>query len=245
MKATITIRRQFIAFLALVGGTVACKKKDTIAFTDPCTGTLVNGQLVTEIQLTSASPVVMFQKRLYALNGSEASPIGWVCANLTMEQRESVAKGFQVLTAPVDIPDVIPEIDLSEKLTNEADFSGRGVAGGVASGVEGGSVPVNQDQPFSDFQVEKPVAPFPGSGSPRYPEILLSAGVEGQVLGQFVVDTLGRVESGSFKVIRSDHDLFSAAVEEAVPAMRFFPAEVGGRKVKQLVQQPFIFNRYR
>jgi protein TonB len=156
-----------------------------------------------------------------------------------------IAKGFQVLTAPVDIPDVIPEIDLSKKLTNEADFSGRGVAGGVASGVVGGSVPVNQDQPFFDFQVEKPVAPIPGSGSPRYPEILLSAGVEGQVLGQFVVDTLGRVESGSFKVIRSDHDLFTAAVRSALPAMRFLPAEVGGRKVKQLVQQPFVFNRQR
>ena len=155
-----------------------------------------------------------------------------------------IAKGFQVLTAPVDIPDVIPEIDLSKKLTNEADFSGRGVAGGVASGVVGGSV-VNQDQTFFDFQVEMPVAPIPGSGSPRYPEILLSAGVEGQVLGQFVVDTLGRVESGSFKVIRSDHDLFSAAVRSALPAMRFLPAEVGGRKVKQLVQQPFVFNRQR
>lgn len=156
-----------------------------------------------------------------------------------------IAKGFQVLTAPVDIPDVIPEIDLSKKLTNEADFSGRGVAGGVASGVVGGTVPVNQDQPFFDFQVEKPVAPIPGSGSPRYPEILLSAGVEGQVLAQFVVDTLGRVESGSFKVIRSDHDLFTAAVRSALPAMRFLPAEVGGRKVKQLVQQPFVFNRQR
>ena len=33
-------------------------------------------------------------------------------------------KGFQVLTAPVEIPDVIPDIDLSKKVTDEADFSG-------------------------------------------------------------------------------------------------------------------------
>lgn len=99
------------------------------------------------------------------------------------------------------------------------------------------------DATFFDFQVEKPVAPIPGSGAPRYPEILLAAGVEGQVLAQFVVDTLGRVESGSFKVIRSDHELFSAAVQSAAPALRFLPAEVGGRKVKQLVQQPFVFSR--
>lgn len=152
-----------------------------------------------------------------------------------------VAKGFQVLTAPINIPDVIPEIDLSKRLTNEDDFSGRGVAGGIASGVVGGTPQVISDQPYFDFQVEKPVAPVPGTGSPRYPDILRSAGVEGEVLAQFVVDTTGRVEVPSFKVIRKSHDLFEAAVRGALPQMRFLPAEVGGRKVKQLVQQPFVF----
>lgn len=151
-------------------------------------------------------------------------------------------KGFQVLTAPVNIPDVIPEIDLSKKLTNEADFSGKGVAGGIASGVVGGTAPVIQDQPYFDFQVEKPVAPIPGTGSPRYPDILRSASVEGQVVAQFVVDTTGRVEVSTFKVITSTHDLFVSAVRQALPQMRFLAAEVGGRKVKQLVQQPFVFN---
>src|SRR6188768_251301 len=44
-------------------------------------------------------------------------------------------KGFQVLTAPVEIPDVIPDIDLSKKVTDENDFSGKGVAGGTSKGV--------------------------------------------------------------------------------------------------------------
>jgi protein TonB len=151
-------------------------------------------------------------------------------------------QGFQVLAAPVDIPDVIPEIDLSKKLTNEADFSGKGVAGGVASGVVGGTAPVNTDQPYFDFQVEKPVAQIPGSGTPNYPDILRSSSVEGQVLAQFVVDTTGRVEIASFKVIQSSHALFESSVRSALPRMRFLPAEVAGRKVKQLVQQPFVFN---
>jgi hypothetical protein len=30
-------------------------------------------------------------------------------------------------------------------------------------------------------------------------------------------------------------------VRDALPAMRFAPVEVGGRKVGQLVQQPFTF----
>ena len=149
-------------------------------------------------------------------------------------------KGFQVLTAPVNIPDVLPEIDLSKKLTNAADFTGKGVAGGTSKGVVGG-VLVKDDQPLFEFQVEKPVMQAPGSAQPRYPDILKSAGVEGEVLAQFVVDTTGRAEAGSFKVLKASHELFAAAVKNALPNMKFLPAEVGGRKVRQLVQQPFVF----
>src|SRR6478672_1574190 len=150
-------------------------------------------------------------------------------------------KGFQVLTAPVEIPDVIPDIDLSKKVTDEADFSGKGVAGGVAKGKEGGAV-VQSDQPYLEFQVEKPVVPAPGSISPRYPDMLRQAGVEGEVLAQFVVDTTGKAEPGSLKILKSSHDMFVQSVKNALPNMKFIPAEVGGRKVKQLVQQPFTFS---
>jgi protein TonB len=150
-------------------------------------------------------------------------------------------KGFQVLTAPIKVPDVLPDIDLSKKVTDEADFSGKGVAGGVAKGVVGGTAPVNTDQPYFEFQVEKQVQTASGSPPPRYPDMLRSANIEGEVLAQFIVDTTGRFEQGSFKVIKSSHDLFTAAVKNALPNMKFYPAEIGGRKVKQLVQQPFTF----
>jgi protein TonB len=149
-------------------------------------------------------------------------------------------KGFQVLTAPIKVPDVLPDIDLSKKVTDEADFSGKGVAGGSGKGVVGGTGPVNTDQPFLDFQVEKQVSSA-GGPAPRYPDMLRSANIEGEVLAQFIVDTTGRFEPGSFKVIKSSHDLFTAAVRNALPNMKFYPAEIGGRKVKQLVQQPFTF----
>jgi protein TonB len=152
-------------------------------------------------------------------------------------------KGFQVLTAPIKIPDVLPDIDLSKKVTNEDDFSGKGVAGGIAKGVVGGTPqPVNTDQPYFEFQVEKQVAPLPNNPGPRYPDMLRSANVEGEVLAQFVVDTTGRAEMGTFKVLKSSHDLFTNAVKSALANMRFYPAEVGGRKVKQLVQMPFQFS---
>ena len=151
-------------------------------------------------------------------------------------------KGFQILTAPVEIPDVLPDIDLSKKVTDEADFTGKGVAGGTSKGVEGGKpqLVANNDQPFFEFQVEKPAQALPGS-QPRYPDILRQAGVEGEVLAQFVVDTSGRAEMGSYKVLKTTHELFGSAVKNALPGMRFIPAEVGGRRVRQLVQQPFTF----
>ncbi|MEI6740157.1 MAG: TonB family protein [Gemmatimonadaceae bacterium] len=152
-------------------------------------------------------------------------------------------KGFQVLSAPIEIPNVIPDIDLSKKVTDEADFSGKGVAGGSSKGVEGGKAPVVQtDQPYFDFQVEKPVVMAPGSSGPAYPDMLRSAGIEGQVLAQFVVDTLGKADMSTFKALKSDNDLFTTAVRNALQRARFLPAEVGGRKVKQLVQQPFQFS---
>ena len=150
-------------------------------------------------------------------------------------------KGFQVLTAPIDIPDKIPEVDLSKAVTDEADFSGTGAAGGTSKGVVGGVPQPVSDQPYFEFQVEKQALAREGNIPPRYPEILRSANVSGEVLAQFVVDTSGRAEMKTFKSLKSDHDLFTSAVRTALPQMRFYPAEVGGRKVKQLVQQAFKF----
>ena len=149
-------------------------------------------------------------------------------------------KGFQTLSAPIDIPSVLPDIDLTRSVTNEADFTGKGVQGGFAKGTEK-KVEVKEDQTYFEFQVEEPVQPIPGTGIPKYPDILRQAGVEGDVLATFVVDTTGRADPASFKVLRATHELFANAVKQALPAMRFTAAKVGGKKVRQLVQQPFSF----
>lgn len=152
-------------------------------------------------------------------------------------------KGFQILSAPIKIPDVIPEIDLSKSATREEDFTGKGAVGGTARGVTGGvAAPLNSDQPLFDFQVEKPAQANPSNNPPTYPNQLRAANIEGQVVAKFVVDTSGRADMRTFEILKSDHELFTNAVRNSLPSMRFFPAEVGGRKVKQLVQMPFIFS---
>ncbi|MEP7067146.1 MAG: energy transducer TonB [Gemmatimonadota bacterium] len=149
-------------------------------------------------------------------------------------------KGFQVLTAPINIPDKIPDVDLSKAVTDEKDFSGKGVAGGKANGVVGG-VPTNTDQPYFEFQVEKPALAREGNPNPKYPSMLESSRVEGDVLAQFVVDTSGKAEMSTFKVLSSSNELFASSLKATLPSWRFYPAEAGGRKVKQIVQLPIKF----
>lgn len=149
-------------------------------------------------------------------------------------------KGFQVVTPPLNIPTKIPDVDLSKAVTNEADFSGKGVEGGVARGVVGGKAQPT-DQPYFAFQVEKPVLAMENGPKPTYPSMLQSAGVEGEVLVQFVVDTTGRADMSTLKILKSTNDLFTESVKNVLPRMRFYAAETGGRKVKQVVQMPFNF----
>lgn len=149
-------------------------------------------------------------------------------------------QGFQVLSAPIDIPDKLPEVDLSKAVTDEADFTGRGVAGGIAKGVVGGTAPVVQDQPYFEFQVERQVV-VQNRVEPRFPQMLADRGQEGEVLVQFVVGTDGRVDMSTLKILKATNELFTREVRAVLPRWTFLPAEVGGRKVRQYVQLPIVF----
>ena len=102
-------------------------------------------------------------------------------------------------------------------------------------------VRVGADQPMREFQVEQQVRMIPEAANVPYPDALRSAKVEGEVLAQFVVDADGSYAPGTLKILKSSHPLFTTAVSNALPTMHFVPAEIGGRKVRQLVQQPFTF----
>ncbi len=156
-------------------------------------------------------------------------------------------KGFQTVPAPVVVPTKIPDIDLSAKVTNEADFSGKGVKGGTADGAEGSNgstkgaaAGVDPNTAYSDFQVERQVQAISGTAIP-YPEGMRSSGIEGKVEAEFVVDENGRVQTSTFKVLDATNDMFANAVRNALSRMRFKPAQIGKMNVSQVVQQAFVF----
>lgn len=80
-----------------------------------------------------------------------------------------------------------------------------------------------------------------GSAAPAYPNSLLSAGVEGYVEAEFVVDTTGWVDLSSVHILNSSHQEFTSSVRLALMGMQFRPAWRGARKVRQLVSQRFTF----
>jgi protein TonB len=133
----------------------------------------------------------------------------------------------------------IPTLDMSGVISRPTDFGSGTIGPTRGNGGEGATAPTGGT--FRADQVEKQVSVEPGSPPPRYPEILRSSGVEGQVTALFVVDETGRAEEDSVRFVRSDNPLFEDAVKQALHRMRFVPAEIGGRKVRQLVLMPFVF----
>jgi len=93
---------------------------------------------------------------------------------------------------------------------------------------------------FFEYQVDEPVV-LRESVPPRYPAALKSAGISGEVWAQFVVDETGRINMRTFKPLKSPDPQFTAAVKAALPTWQLDPAIRQGKKVKQLVQQSFVF----
>jgi TonB family protein len=91
------------------------------------------------------------------------------------------------------------------------------------------------------LEVDSAVVRDPTSAAPEYPAHLLHSGVQGRAEVRYVVDTLGSVDTLSYRVLRASHVDFAVSVRRALPNMRFRPAMQGGRRVRQLIEQTFSF----
>ncbi len=76
---------------------------------------------------------------------------------------------------------------------------------------------------------------------PLYPEGLFLSGTSGKVVVEFVVDTTGSVTMGTFSAISSTDPDFTMSVRRALQHAVYVPAKLKGRKVQQVVEQPFTF----
>jgi protein TonB len=77
--------------------------------------------------------------------------------------------------------------------------------------------------------------------TPGYPDLLRSAGIQGRVVVEAVLDTLGRVERGSLRIVSSTHALFIPEASALVLGSRYRPARFGGMAVRVRIQVPVGF----
>ena len=97
------------------------------------------------------------------------------------------------------------------------------------------------DSIMTELQVDSAVVRYETGAAPAYPESMLRRRIEGSVIVQYVVDTLGHADTATFRVIQATHADFARAVKTTLPYMRFRPAIMANKLVPQLVQQPFAF----
>ena len=120
--------------------------------------------------------------------------------------------------------------------------STRNVAPGVASLIP----PCAADAPSLESaadstEVDRKAIARPNRPSPKYPPDARERDIQGEVRVVFVVDTLGRPEMCTARIVRSAHPDLTRAVLEVLPQTRFFPAEQQGRKVRQRIETVWVF----
>lgn len=99
-----------------------------------------------------------------------------------------------------------------------------------------------EDSVFLETEVDVIAALVPGNRAPRYPAALRNAGVTGEVLASFVVDSIGHAVTESFGVLRTSEPGFIGAILDALPGMKFYPARRAVKAVAQRVIMPFTFS---
>ena len=93
------------------------------------------------------------------------------------------------------------------------------------------------DQVYSEATVDER-AEIVSAPPLDYPPALRRAGLQGRVTVQAVIDTLGRAEPASLKVIARPNTAFDQSARAYVLHAVFRPARVKGRAVRVLIRVP-------
>jgi len=103
---------------------------------------------------------------------------------------------------------------------------------------------VNPDEPGLVFTAAVVDAPPKVVRCPpaKYPATLREAKVDGQVVIELVVDTLGHPEPRSLRTVKSPHDSLSITARADVLGCEFTPGRIRGRPVRVLTQVPVDFD---
>lgn len=138
-----------------------------------------------------------------------------------------------------DLPQLVTDTSFVQKIQPPPPENLKPAAGLAA-------IPTNRDMSqFRGVQVfdlasldQRPVPRV--QGQPQYPFEMRRAGVTGDVLVEFIVDTNGDVQNAY--AVRSSQREFEQPAVQAVSKWKFRPGRRGGRAVNTRMQVPIVFS---
>lgn len=140
-------------------------------------------------------------------------------------QLADAVQGFQTVAVSVQIPTDMPPVDLQQRF-DPKDYTGSGAEGSWAS-----DIAVSGNEVYAEGLVEERPALL-SAPAPVYPALLKQAGVQGRVILPAVIDTTGRVEPASVRIMKSSHPAFNQPTTDWVLKALFRPARLHGRGVR-------------
>jgi TonB family protein len=159
----------------------------------------------------------------------------WAYRQRQDSSREMIQSQLTRLTDPIPSRSPGRSAPVVDQRFDPKDFSGVGVEGGVA----GGLVP-SGDAVLSVDEVQEKPERLAGT-PPVYPPLLQQAGIEGTVIVQAIIDTMGRVEPNSLRITQTANPGFNESAKQAVSKSLFRPARVYGKAVRVLIQIPISY----
>src|SRR2546429_1411245 len=119
-------------------------------------------------------------------------------------------KGVQPVARPGRIPTDIPPVDLLQRF-DPKDYSGSGIEGGRGNGIV-----VSGSEVYAEALVEERPELL-SAPPPIYPQLLKQAGIQGRVILHAIVDTTGRVEPASRRIIQNPNPAVDQPTQERGP----------------------------
>ena len=166
-------------------------------------------------------------------------------------QNTQAAPAVQVATAAVrpsiGIPVPVPDAEVSPEQTimTQTELSSAPAPGTEEGDGDGGGFQVEQDIQIDDNLPPPDFVPYEKEPvvvrkvEPKYPEIALRAGLEGNVYLKVWVDKEGKVRKAV--ILKSDAEIFNDAAKEAAMQWVFTPAVMQQGPVDVWVSIPFRF----
>ena len=166
--------------------------------------------------------------------------------SLSQQAAPAVAVSGPAVRPSVGVPVPVPDAEVSPEQTfaSQTQLSQQ-AAPAVDAGGTGGGAQIEQDLKIEDDGPPPDFVPYEKEPTvikkvdPKYPDLALRAGLEGNVYVKVWVDKEGKVRK--VVTLKADADIFVAAAEEAAKQWVFTPAVMQKGPVSVWVSIPFRF----